>query len=189
MLKKLSRLALVIGAPVLLYGCGGGAQSGAYTVSGDVSFGLSGVSGDFTIIKGDIAPLTATSTNDRPLMYYLMVAPGIVSKGSGNGANHGECVSTSHWKWITDQSEFRVEAGWDRCSGQVSIGDEKFDYKNGNAFVIIRLPSGKLTTQQCGSFDSKLTKEEVFKRIKESLRDDSPAKAVDVYQWASQPKP
>ena len=189
MLKKLSRLVLFISTLIFLHGCGGGAQGSAYTIYGDVSFALAGIAGDFTIIRGDVAQTTTTRIHETPLMYYLVVAPGIVGKGSGNGASHAECVSTSNWKWITDQSEFRVEARWDRCTGQVSIGDEKFDYKNGNAFVIIRLPSGKLTAQQCGSFDSKLTKEEVFKHIKESLRDDSPAKSVEVYQWDTHPKP
>ena len=176
-IKKLLSLILLC-SPTGVIGCDGGEQRGQYVVRSSGSRSLTGISGKLTIVRGDPTPVTLQSTGQLPLLYLLVVAPGVEAFGSGNSTSHGKYVSSWTWTWETNNDKVSIECSWDRRKSTVSAGGTTFDWKLGGAFVIVREPSGKVTLTQVGTIDAGLDEFAALQQIQSKLPQSSPAKTV-----------
>ncbi|HEV2293592.1 MAG TPA: hypothetical protein VGR35_07040 [Tepidisphaeraceae bacterium] len=172
--RLLSFILLAIAA----CGCDDGAQHGLFAVAGSSSRSVAAVPGSLTIVRGDPQPLTPQSKGQQPLLYILALAPSISASGSGSANEDGTYVSTYREIWDTVQGKVAVELSWDRRTDKVSAAGATFDRTRGNAFVLLREPSGKVSATQLGPFDAGLDPFVALEQMQAALPAGSPAKHV-----------
>ena len=116
------------------------------------------------------------------MLYILALAPSITASGSGSWNEDGTYVSTCKQSWDTAQGKVTLELSWDRRTDKVSAGGATFDRQRGNAFVLIRGPSGAVAVTQAGPLSAGLDGVVALLQIQAALPADSPAKNVTLVQ-------
>jgi hypothetical protein len=159
-------------------GCDDGAQHGRFVVNGSSSHAVTGGAGDLTIVQGDATPLSPQSTGKQPMLYILTLAPGVEASGGGETHSDGSTKSDWKWRWQTPNGEMALDLSWDRENDRVTAGGSTFDRQRGNAFVLIRDASGKVSATQLGPIDAGLDISKVLQQIQAALPAESPAKGV-----------
>jgi hypothetical protein len=159
-------------------GCDGGTQRGRFVVSGSSSHAVTGGAGDLTIVQGDATPLGPQSTGQQPLLYILTLAPNVQASGGGESHSDGSTTSDWKWRWQTPSGEVGIDLSWDRESDRVTAGGTTFDRQRGNAFVLIRDSTGKVSATQLGPIDAGLDMSKALEQIRAALPAGSPASGV-----------
>jgi hypothetical protein len=171
------RLCTVL--PCLAFlGCDDGAQRGKFVVTGTSSSALTGATGDLTIVQGDPTPLTPQSRGQTPLLYILTLAPGVNATGGGVSHTDGSTTSDWKWQWHTSAGDVEMALSWDRGSDTVKAGDSTFDRQRGNAFLLIREPTGKVSATQLAPANATLDKASALQQIQSALPSNSPAHSL-----------
>ena len=161
-----------------LLGCDDGAQYGQFVINSNSSSAVSGIAGYLTVVRGDLTPLTSRSTGQQPLMYILVVAPGVKGFGSGTSACHGNYVSSWIWTWQTSTGTVSIELSCDRRTGIVTAGGTTFGWKLGSAYVLVRDMSGNVSATQVGTIDAGVDRFVALQQIQAKLPQTSAAKTV-----------
>jgi hypothetical protein len=109
-------------------------------------------------------------------LYLMIICPGVQAAESHKRASGitlgGGAAVEFHSDWETVTGSARVSLRWDRRSDSIAIGSQRFQRKNGNVFVVVRKPSGELTTQQCGTLGPLAECPEVAHHIRQQLPTD-----------------
>lgn len=165
---------------LVLLGCADGAQRGRFVVTGSSTLALEGYTGDLTIVQGDSMPLTAQSTGQQPLLYILALAPGVDASGGGISGGSGGFLSNWKWLWQTPRGDVTMEISWNRKTDQVTASGSTFDRQRGNAFVLVRDASGKVSVTQLGPLNAGLDMSAALRQVQSALPANSAASGVKI---------
>lgn len=162
----------------LLASCDYDLQRGQFAVGGGTARPVSEMAGELMIIHGDPLPLTPASNGLQPLMYILVIAPGLSVSGVGSRAYNESYVSTFYWNYTTTQGQVEMKLTWNRQRDEVFACGSRFDRKKGNGFVLIRDPAGQVVATQVGPINAGLDKLAALQQIRAALPAASVAKNV-----------
>ncbi len=176
-MKRLAVPSVILIAAAMLPGCDDGFQHGQFAVSGHASRTVNEMVGELMILRGDPLPLTAASDGSQPLMYILVIAPG-VNSGLGSGTADETYLSALQWNFTTAQGPDSIKLKWDRRTDQVSASGMTFDRKQGIGFVLIREASGNVSVTQVAAINAGLDEFVALKQIQAAIPSMSAAKSV-----------
>lgn len=155
-----------------------------YSVTGQRGVSLSsGHVGQLSVVYG------RSPENERPALrnwlYLLIICPDVQAADSQSHASgiNRDVMSFPlfHYDWGTQSGTVHVSFRWNMWLDYISIGEQKFKRKDGNVFVVVRNPDGKLTARQCGSLGPLADTPEVVRHIRAQVPKDVLVAAVRVH--------
>jgi hypothetical protein len=163
-------LPLLLALIAFSCGCSDGSQKGKFAVSGSESHALANQPGSLVILRGQ--PLNADhqpAGADRPLMYMLVVCPGLQANGSESEAGAGSFRSTHKLTWFATPNDVTIEIIWDRSKDTVELHGQKYNRPDGNIFVVVRELDGTISSWQVDSVEPDADVNQVMRHIREEL--------------------
>ena len=167
--------SLLVGLLLLLAfvaGCIDGRQKGKFAVSGSSFRALANYPGSFIELRGRaLADDDQPTGASKPLMYILVVCPGLQSSGSGSEAADDSYQSTHRIVWRAQPKDVAIEFTWNRAEDTVQIHGSHYRRTEGNIFVVIREKNGNISTWQVQNIDASADVNDVLHHIREQLPD------------------
>lgn len=111
------------------------------------------------------------------LIYLVVLCPGIIVNGKGGSTEYGENNNTYISRWVTDKSVVEVSVSWNKAADSIHVGREKFSRRDGNTFLVLRDPKGKISVTQLKGPGKDLQPVEIIELLEQQLKDDR-AKSV-----------
>ena len=167
-----SSCCLLVGLTIVCIGCDG-RQKGKFAVSGSESHSLDSQTGSLTVLRGHA--LTADYQprgTDKPLIYWLIICPGLQANGSGSESSEGSYRSVHKETWFATPNDVTIELAWDRRDDAVAIHGERYNRSDGNVFVVVRESDGTVSSWQIENVDDDAKLSEVMRHIRERLPDN-----------------
>jgi hypothetical protein len=163
------RTPLLFLAIAFCCGCSNGSQKGKFAVSGSESHALASHPGSLVILRGQPLDDNQPAGADRPLMYVLVICPGLQTNGFGSEADEGSFRSTHKLTWFAQPNDVTIEFTWDRSKDTVEIHGERYGRTGGNIFVIVRQLDGTISSWQVDSVEPDADAKRVMRHIREEL--------------------
>jgi len=79
-----------------------------------------------------------------------------------------------HKRWETTGGMIELSVSWNIWTGTITVGNKKFNRKNGNVFVIVRQPTGEWQSWQCGSLEVDADYDAMVRHIRNACREHFP---------------
>lgn len=154
-----------------------GEYSGHFCATGTESTRSTTDVGALIIVNGRSVENGRATGSEQNLVYLMVICSGVKpgpTQGVGGGIEGNPMSNPKIYsEWETTSGTARVSLDWETHSDTISIGDEKFNRKNGNTFFIERKTDGRLVAQQCGNLGPAANFSQVAAKIREMLKDNN----------------
>ena len=135
---------------------------------------LASHNGNLTIVPGNaLSDDGRTMGPQQNLLYLLVVCPEMSASKHGTGTTFGRSVNTYSSFWETAKGKVSVPVDWNKVTDIVTIDRRKFRRETGNVFVIVRQPSGAITTRQLPSPSEEANEPRILRYIQQQLTNDA----------------
>jgi len=161
-------------ASMLMGVLGCGVQQGRFVTSGDQSKTLLSPLGSIDIVDG-----YATKSDQEPgvqydkhLLYVLIMTSCVQEHGSSSESDYGEYFTRLSHTWNTEKGLLTVSIPWNRQTDIVTIGNQKFNRKQGNVFVVRVNSNEQIFGQQLANPASEIGFQKLLEYIQKQLPKD-----------------
>jgi len=168
---------LVLGT-VLAAGCDNGSDVRPFTINSIETVPLEGVCGGFVVVHGNVAARSSMSSFPKPLLFMLVVAPGLEGSGGSKRTEAESMKTTIQWECSNAGAKIDAALSWDRAKDMVEVEGRQFRRSDGQAFVFVRTKDGGWDVRQVAVDVKGLADRDALVRVQQSLPADSPAKSV-----------
>jgi hypothetical protein len=153
-------------------------QFGRFTTDASRSVAILPQPGLIEIVEGTPSGSDALH---QDLLYLLVVCPNVQTHGSGSGMKMDTFVTTLNYTWDANPDSISIQVKWNRETGKITIGVQKFSRENGNVFVVEGETSGKISGYQLPSLGSHAGFPEVLRHIQQEMPNDNIIDALKLY--------